>query len=435
MAKGYKKSIVLGLDIGEFQDNAKKAKQEIEDIGEAGKSTGNDLEDASESTKVFSSGLNAVVDVADLFAAGMDIVGNAISAVIAEMKECLDVGTEYAAELTSLSENNGWSTNLAQEWEMIAAQTGTSVDTISNGFSSLADAMQKANAGDREAKTAFAELGVSIQDANGKLRSTQAVFNDAIDKINGVTESTKKAKLGSELFGNAYANLNAVIAKGSSGLKEIANTMTSFLTQEEIQALNDYSAAMGELQQNITFLKSAVGAELAQALIPVLEKINSLDFRTIANTITEVANALSMMGEIANNIANPLTIVKNKIQDIVDTAQAFIDLIKGDWKNAILEMSNVGIGGSIAQKILGNYVGHNASGTSAWRGGLTWVGEEGPELVNLPPGSSIYNNATSNSMASNTYNITMNCDLSQLKSVSDVVDAVNGLSNSRRGFA
>lgn len=32
----------------------------------------------------------------------------------------------------------------------------------------------------------------------------------------------------------------------------------------------------------------------------------------------------------------------------------------------------------------------NAKGTSFWRGGLTWVGEEGPEIVDLPTGSRIY---------------------------------------------
>ncbi|WP_426031031.1 hypothetical protein [Caulobacter sp. DWP3-1-3b2] len=33
--------------------------------------------------------------------------------------------------------------------------------------------------------------------------------------------------------------------------------------------------------------------------------------------------------------------------------------------------------------------GHNALGTSNWRGGPTWVGERGPELLNLPRGSQI----------------------------------------------
>ena len=34
----------------------------------------------------------------------------------------------------------------------------------------------------------------------------------------------------------------------------------------------------------------------------------------------------------------------------------------------------------------------NANGTDHWRGGLSWVGERGPELVNLPRGSQVVPN-------------------------------------------
>jgi phage-related protein len=36
--------------------------------------------------------------------------------------------------------------------------------------------------------------------------------------------------------------------------------------------------------------------------------------------------------------------------------------------------------------------GHNANGTDNWRGGTTWVGERGPEIVNLPKGSQVIPN-------------------------------------------
>jgi hypothetical protein len=41
----------------------------------------------------------------------------------------------------------------------------------------------------------------------------------------------------------------------------------------------------------------------------------------------------------------------------------------------------------------------NALGTNFWKGGLTWVGERGPELVNLPNGSRIFNNEESGIIA------------------------------------
>ena len=43
--------------------------------------------------------------------------------------------------------------------------------------------------------------------------------------------------------------------------------------------------------------------------------------------------------------------------------------------------------------------GNNAVGTSYWGGGLTWVGERGPELVNLPSGARVHNAVDSRRMA------------------------------------
>jgi hypothetical protein len=38
-------------------------------------------------------------------------------------------------------------------------------------------------------------------------------------------------------------------------------------------------------------------------------------------------------------------------------------------------------------------LGKNAGGTDNWRGGPTWVGESGPEIVNLPKGSQVIPNS------------------------------------------
>lgn len=56
---------------------------------------------------------------------------------------------------------------------------------------------------------------------------------------------------------------------------------------------------------------------------------------------------------------------------------------------------------------------HNeALGTRYFGGGLTWVGERGPELVNLPGGSKVYTNAESRQMA-NSYSLLKTADTLQ----------------------
>lgn len=57
-----------------------------------------------------------------------------------------------------------------------------------------------------------------------------------------------------------------------------------------------------------------------------------------------------------------------------------------------------GILGSLASKVAGLF-GHNAEGTNYWPGGMSWVGERGPELVNLPRGASVIPNHAAMAMA------------------------------------
>ena len=52
-------------------------------------------------------------------------------------------------------------------------------------------------------------------------------------------------------------------------------------------------------------------------------------------------------------------------------------------------------------------IGRNAVGTDAWRGGLTWVGEGGPELVDIPRGSRIYSAQESRDLAESPQPITI----------------------------
>lgn len=72
----------------------------------------------------------------------------------------------------------------------------------------------------------------------------------------------------------------------------------------------------------------------------------------------------------------------------------------GDWLGGLL-----GMGGGSSPSTdspglnSGGSIGGNALGTPFWRGGATWVGERGPELVTLPRGSRIYNNRDSMAMA------------------------------------
>lgn len=72
--------------------------------------------------------------------------------------------------------------------------------------------------------------------------------------------------------------------------------------------------------------------------------------------------------------------------------------------------------------------GYNAAGDSNWRGGLSWVGEGGPELLNLPRGTQIYNAQESREMTGgDTFNFYID-----VRSISDLQDLITMAKNQRR---
>lgn len=69
-------------------------------------------------------------------------------------------------------------------------------------------------------------------------------------------------------------------------------------------------------------------------------------------------------------------------------------------------------------------VGKNALGTNYWRGGLTWVGERGKELVDLPRGSKVYSNSRSQGMAKNNPPVTVNVYEADKKTSRQIINEV-----------
>ena len=106
-------------------------------------------------------------------------------------------------------------------------------------------------------------------------------------------------------------------------------------------------------------------------------------------------------------------------QGICDIFSAIWDTITGvlqsfyDWATGLLD-GLFGLIGDVIGRLAGaksdtesfageggKETGHNAVGTSYWRGGLTAVNERGAEIIDLPRGSRIYPHSTSLNMAYN----------------------------------
>lgn len=114
----------------------------------------------------------------------------------------------------------------------------------------------------------------------------------------------------------------------------------------------------------------------------------------VADILTGLAGAVGLFDkDLADKMRDAADAARDGARDI----QGYIDAIQGKtvWIN--VKTNNPTINNKL--KSNPDKYGNNATGTQHWRGGPTWVGEYGPELMDLPRGASIYRTGASAVMA------------------------------------
>lgn len=202
-----------------------------------------------------------------------------------------------------------------------------------------------------------------------------------------------------------------VFGKIGDALSDLWDFVAPILKDFFIATLEELATAFEFLTPVIEF----VGGILADTVSYMLDNLGEIiDF--VRNVFTgnwegaweNVKNIFDNKIELVKNIWNRIKdllskILKPKIDVIYDAFKRGVDKAREMWKN-LKEFLRHPIRGTVNLFRGGNAdIGQNARGTNYWRGGKTIVGEEGPELVDLPKGSKIYSNPkTINMLSGNT---------------------------------
>lgn len=368
----------------------------------------------------FSTGTVAAMGAA---AAGVAVLMKAVS----ELHQMTLEAAEWADGLLTRASQTGLDAETLQGMDY--ASNFLDFDGIDQSLVRLTESMDKAREGAEAQSAAFEMLGVSVTNTDGTLRSNWETFKDVIDSLGEIENATERDVVANELFGKSYSELKPLIDAGTDALQEYMDTAKEngiVLTESQIKILGEVDDAHQELQATIDATKRQLAAEFAPASKQAME--------TFAKAVKLGGDTLEETGIVRNTAA----LIEN-ILGIVDAGMDMIDALPS-WMNPIETVSGAMKGLAVvaatvadsmslvaslmtldfhgAATALGwnlqkgemshlqqlkysdpKYVSYNAAGTDNWRGGLTWVGESGPELVALPRGSRIYNNQESEQMS------------------------------------
>ena len=384
-------------------------------------------------------------------------VGNAIIVLGALGKKLFDwskESAEWADNLLTLSQTTGIATDELQKLQYASELIDVDVNTMTGSMEKLVRSMNSARDGSGQAADAFRKLKVRTTDAHGQLRDVNEVFYEVIDALGKVKNETERDADAMEIFGRSARDLNPLIKTGSKNLKEFgkeAEDMGKIVSDEGLKDMGELSDAMYRFDTTLDAMKK----NLAMAVIPVLTGL----FNAIAKIPVPVLTAIGAIAGMAAGLVAIINAVKSMAM-IVAVVQAFFGAFStGGAKTTAIILGVVAaliaLGIVIAaimgrtddiDKTLGKATdatkrmtqtvnqasetatttARNASGTQNFRGGKTWVGEEGPELVTLPRGTKIEPASNNTRTEYNTFYVTIDA-----KNVSDFNRVVELAKNQR----
>lgn len=401
-----------------------------------------------------------------------------VAAVVKVEKQLMSItneSAEYAKEVKTLASVTGQSTEQIQEFQYASDMIGVSYDRVKDSLKEITNKMQEAQNGSEDTAGAFKTLGVEIENTDGSLRSADSVFYDVIDSLGNMHNQAQRDALAMDLMSESAQELNPLIEVGSEGLKKYtdeAHEMGYVLDNEAIEALAATDAAQQKLLKTQEAVTKQISAEYApymtEALTDTADFIKKIGkafvdsgvvdkFGSILTSATQIleplgdltaavlpaldaalkpiATTMALIADTTNLVVGLLTLNGDKIRTALGLNISSGQLsnmqqlqYKGALSSGMSYVSGTGYTGT------GGYMGadgkwhQNAAGTDNFIGGVTWVGENGPEPVWLPQGSRIGTNQEGRSLSGgDTYNFIV-----QANEIREIDDFIRRMKNQRR---
>ena len=383
----------------------------------------------------FTGGLGKIPASTAAAAAGIAAV---VAAGIKLERKLMDVTKETAAaakELEALSLQTSVSTTDLQAFQYAEDFIGVSSDQLADSLKDLTTKMSDAANGNEETAAKFDQLGVSIYDAQGNLRSSYDVFLDVIDGLGEMSNQAERDALAMSLINESAQQLNPLIEQGSGSLKKYADEAENvgyILSNDQLKALTAVDEAQNRLLKSQEAVSKQISAEYAPYMSDALNEtreliekvgtalIDSGAVDAFGSILDSAVSLLEPLGDLTADILPPLGTLLQGIAGTLAWAADTINLIVGlltlngdristalglnpnkasniqkalygaDYKTESYYDSTGNYYDPTTGQWTGNYF-HNAGGNDNFPGGRTRVGENGPETVYLPQGTVIAN--------------------------------------------
>ncbi|MDH6185478.1 hypothetical protein [Polaromonas sp. CG_23.6] len=223
-----------------------------------------------------------------------------VGALVVMVKASLDA----MDTMSKLAQQTGTAVESLSALSYTAGMSGVNQEKLGGALVKLTKNMSDAADGTGEAKKGFDALGISVANADGTLKSSDAVLSEVAGKFAGFKDGAEKTALAVNLFGKSGAELIPMLNSGADGLQDMADEarrMGLVLDTETSRAAEVFNDTMSKLSLQQTAFANAV----TTAVLPVLQSIademlgagdNTDKFKVAAEGIKVTLQTLVVLG-------------------------------------------------------------------------------------------------------------------------------------------
>lgn len=261
---------------------------------------------------------------------GVSIAG---AAVVGSIATAAVKTAEWADNLLELSNEMGISTDALQKMQYASELVDVSVESMTGALARMTRQLASASGEEK-----IRALGVATREANGELRSGEAIFYDVLTALSHVGNETERDALAMNIFGKSANELAGIIDDGGAKLRalgEEAERNGSIIEGSLVEQMGAFQDKIDQLKASALPELLKAGGAAIEALTPLLETLAGVltgflqIIGSIDPTLLQVVLTLGLFAASLSPIAN---IIGNAV---IPAIQA---LVSGSALKSMVEM-------------------------------------------------------------------------------------------------
>lgn len=244
-------------------------------------------------------GFNSVNKNINSTQTAMKKLAGAFAGVFA-VRQLVQFGNEalqLADTIGKVADSIGVNTEFLQKYQFAAQQAGLTTEEFNKGMQNFTKMVGQAQLRTSEAGRTLEKLGVQVKNTDGSVRSSEEVFVDLFEALDGVGSQFEKNAILADLMGRAGVKLAVMGKDGAEAMKALAESATGVLDEETIRRAERFNDTMNILKRQILAPLQDMFISAANSVLMFMDAVGLID---IPKTIPELQAELAKLQEIQN---------------------------------------------------------------------------------------------------------------------------------------